>query len=263
MEVVGLLDLFPVWALMIVTVIVVLLSVEAGHRLARYRQRSGEERQEPAGAMVGATLGLLAFMLAFTFGMAASRFDDRRQVVLAEANAIGTTYLRAEMLPEPMRTDTRSLLREYVAARLEATRPGQVDAAVVKSEELQGRLWAQAVTTAAQANTPITGLYIQSLNDVIDLHAKRVMVSLRSRVPGAIWLTLYVLAILAMLAMGYQQGVSGSKRSLAVGALVLSFSMVLMLIVSLDRPDQGLFRVSQQAMIDLQRSMPAPGVVKP
>ena len=94
MEAVGLFDPLPVWLLLLGTVVVVFCSVELGFRLARYRkQHSGEENNGPVGGMVGATLGLLAFMLAFTFGLAASRFDDRRQVVLDEANAIGTTYL--------------------------------------------------------------------------------------------------------------------------------------------------------------------------
>jgi hypothetical protein len=104
-----------------------------------------EEKEAPVGSMVGATLGLLAFMLAFTFGMAENRFEDRRQVVLSEANAIGTAYLRAAMLPEPMRTDSRNLLREYVDVRLEGTRPGKTEQSISKSEELHERLWLEAV----------------------------------------------------------------------------------------------------------------------
>ena len=101
----------------------------------------------------------------------------------------------------------------------------------------------------------MTSLYIQSLNEVIDLHSKRVVAGLRSRVPGAIWISLYLLAVLAMSAMGYQQGLTSTKRSLAVMALVLAFSLVLMLIVDLDRPGQSLIQVSQQSMIDLRKSM--------
>jgi hypothetical protein len=253
---IGLLDPWPLWALLLATLTVAHLSVEGGYRLARYRQRrSGEEKQEPVGSMVGATLGLLAFMLAFTFGLAGSRFDDRRQVILAEANAIGTAYLRAELLPQPIGAEVRNLLREYVDARLEATQSERTDQALARSEQLQRRLWAQALAAAEKDQSPITGLFIQSLNEVIDLHAKRVMVGLRSRVPGAIWMTLYLLAILGMAMMGYQEGGTGSKRSPAKLALVLAFSLVLMLIVDLDRPGQGMLQVSQQSMIDLRNSM--------
>ena len=264
MEVNGLLDPFPLWTLFPVTVVVVLLSVEVGYRVGRNRrQRSQEEKEAPVGAMVGATLGLLAFMLAFTFGLAANRFEERRQVVLSEANAIGTTYLRAAMLPEPMRTESRNLLREYVDVRLEATQPGKTGQAISKSEELHDRLWSQAVAAAEKDRSPITGLFIQSLNEVIDLHAKRVMAALRSRVPGAIWIGLYLLAILSMVAMGYHEGVTSNKRSVAVVAVVLAFSAVLFLIADLDRPGKGLLRVSQQTMIDLRNSMSVQRVHEP
>ena len=94
------LDGLPLWGLFLTIVVLVLAAIEGGYRLGSYRHRQeGREKEAPVGAMVGATLGLLAFMLAFTFGMAASRFDTRKQLVLDEANAIGTTYLRTAMLP--------------------------------------------------------------------------------------------------------------------------------------------------------------------
>jgi hypothetical protein len=256
MEATGLIDLLPLWLILPLTIVVALLSVELGYRAARYGERhSLEEKEAPVGGMVGATLGLLAFMLAFTFGLAGSRFEDRRQVLLSESNAIGTTYLRAAMLPEPMRTETQNLLREYVDVRLEAVQSGKLDQALTRSEELHNRLWSQAVAAAEKDRSPITGLFIQSLNEVIDLHAKRVMAGLRSRVPGVIWIVLYVLAILAMIMMGYHSGLAHSRRSIAVIALILGFSAVLYLIADLDRPGQGTLRVSQQAMLDLRRSM--------
>jgi hypothetical protein len=256
MEITSMLDLLPLWSILPLTIAIALLSVELGYRLAIYRlHHSAEEKESPVGGMVGGTLGLLAFMLAFTFGLAGSRHEDRRQILLSEANAIGTTYLRAAMLPEPMRTETQNLLREYVDVRLEAVQPGKLDQAVVKSEELHNRLWSQAVAVAEKDRSPITGLFIQSLNEMIDLHATRVMAVLRSRVPGIIWIVLYVLAVLAMVMMGYHSGLAHSRRSIAVIALVLGFSSVLYLIADLDRPGQGTLLVSQQSMIDLRKSM--------
>src|SRR5688572_13021492 len=203
MEISGLLDRFPVWTLLPITIAIALLAVEGGRRLAVYRlRRSEEEKESPVSGMVGATLGLLAFILAFTFGLAGSRYEARRQLVLQEANAIGTTYLRAAMLAEPMRTDARNLLREYVGVRLDGVQSGNVDQAMVKSEEIHNRLWAVATSAAEKEKNVITSLFIQTLNQVIDLHAERIMAGLRSRVPGIIWLVLYLLLILGMVMLG-------------------------------------------------------------
>ena len=129
MQVSGVVDRLPLWVLFIGTVAIILLSVEGGWRLGNTRrQRAEHEKDAPIDAIVGAMLGLLAFLLAFTFGMSASRFDARRQLVLQEANAIGTAYLRADMLPEPQRSEIRNQLREYatlrVAARFREPDPG-------------------------------------------------------------------------------------------------------------------------------------------
>ena len=238
------------------TVALSLVAVEAGYRFARHQQqRAHEEKETPLAGMVGGTVSLLAFMLAFTFGFAGSRFEDRRQVMLSEANAIGTTYLRAAMLPEPMRTEARSLLREYVDVRLEAVQPGKLNQSIAKSEELYNRLWSLAVAATEKDRTPITALFVASLNEVIDLHAKRVMAVLRSRVPNEIWIVLYLIAVLAMVMMGYHSGLVRSRRSIAMIALVIGFSSVMFLIADLDRPGQGILRVSQQSMLDLRQSM--------
>jgi hypothetical protein len=239
--------------------LLVLLSIEGGYRLGKHRRsRSEEEKEAPVGAMVGATLGLLAFILAFTFGLAATRFDTRRLVLLDEANAIGTTYLRAGMLPE-RREEIRTLLRDYVDTRLEAVRSGNVTAGIRRSEQLQDQLWAQAVAIGEHNPTSIVvGLFVQSLNDVIDLHAKRVTAGLRNRIPGAIWVALFAVAILSLGAMGYHAGLSRTSRSLAELAVAFTFSVVIGLIADLDRPQEGILTVSQQALIDLRQSMQVP-----
>lgn len=251
----GPLDPFPLWTILPLTVVLAVLSVELGYRLARYRlQRDELEKESPLGGMVGAILGLLAFMLAFTFGLAGSRFEDRRQILLSEANAIGTTYLRAAMLSEPMRTESQKLLREYVDVRLEGVQPGKLEQALARSEQLHNQLWSQAVAATEKERSPITSIYVESLNELIDLHATRLM-ALRARVPAVIWIVLYLLGFLAMVLMGYQSGLAKSSRSIAAVALIFGFSLVLYLIADLDRPGQGTLQVSQQSMIDLRNSM--------
>lgn len=256
----GPIDTLPLWALFIVILLVVLLSVELGYRLGKYRRsRREEEKEAPLGTMVGATLGLLAFILAFTFGLAAARFDTRRQVLLDEANAIGTTYLRAGMLPE-RGEQIRGLLREYVAVRLEAVGSGKVNEGVLRSEDIQQKVWLQAETLGqTNENSIVVGLFVQSLNQMIDLHAERLQAGLRSRIPGPIWLGLFAVAALSLATMGYHAGLSGTRRSLAIVAVAVTFSVVIELIADLDRPQEGVLRVSQQALLDVQRSMTPPG----
>ena len=255
------LDLLPLWAILLGTLLIVLLSLECGYRLGRLRRRRSEQEKEaPVGAMAGATLGLLAFLLAFTFGLAATRFDARRQVLLDEANAIGTCYLRAGLISEPHGSEVRKLLREYVDVRLEVARTkDNLNQAMRRSAELHGLLWAHAVAVGQSSpNSVVVALFISSLNDVIDLHAKRLMVGLRSRIPPIIWVTLYAISILAFAAMGYHGGLAGTSRSLVIFAIALTFSAVLWLIADLDRPREGWLRVNQQPMVDLRNSMNEP-----
>jgi hypothetical protein len=254
----GPLDSFPLWLLFAATVVLICGAVEVGYRLGRYRQVHLPEKEAPVGAMAAAMLGLLAFMLAFTFGLAATRFDERRHAILNESNAIGTTYLRAEMLPSPHRAQVRRLLRDYVDARVEGVATGQLNEAVSQSQELQRQLWTEATAVAeADARSIISGLFIQSLNEMIDLHSTRVMVGLRSRIPAVIWGALYFVATLTMATMGYHEGLTGARRSLASFALVVAFSSILFMTVDLDRPQEGLLRISQQSVLDLQQLMQA------
>jgi hypothetical protein len=171
--------------------------------------------------------------------MAASRFDLRRELVLDEANAIGTTYLRAALVPEPHRSEVRTLLRDYVDVRLEGVESGMVVPALARSVELHGRLWAQAVLAAEKNPTPITSLFVQSVNELINLHAKRLTIGLRNRIPTPIWWALYFTALLAMVGVGYYEGLTSATRSLETLVLVVTFSGVLGLLADLDRPQEG------------------------
>lgn len=249
-------DAIPLWMIFGGTLAGIFVLVEVGYQLGRWRGRAEHEKEGAVGGMVAAELGLLAFLLAITFSLAASRFDDRRTVLLDESNAIGTCYLRAAMLPQSQRLVVRQVLRDYVEVRLAAARDGSVEQAIRRSEDMHNLLWAQAVAAAqGDPHSVQIGLFVSSLNDVIDLHAKRLQASLRSRLPSTIWIVLFGVAALSFAAMGYQQGLAGSRRSPAIVAVALGFAIVLWLVVDLERPHQGLLRVSQQPLIDLQKSM--------
>jgi len=248
----------PLGLLFAAVVGVAALAVEGGYRLGRYRlSHTTEEKEAPVGAMVGSILGLFAFVLAFTFGLSANWFEARRQAVLDESNAIGTTYLRAALLPEPVRGESARLLREYVDVRLAMVQDGRLAEGMTRSDELQRKLWERAVAGARQQPGPITGLYVASLNEVIDMHAVRVQVGVRNRIPPSIWAGLLALGALATTAVGYQAGIAATRRSPAMLALVLAFSGVLFMIADLDRPQQGFLTVGQQPMLDLQAGMRA------
>jgi hypothetical protein len=254
------LDRLPLWALFLATVALVLVAVEVGYRLGTRRRRQTEtERESSVGAIVGATLGLVAFFLAFTFGLAAARYEARRQVILEEANAIGTTYLRAALLPQPEQSETRRLLREYLEVRINGVRPEIVQQAVSESAGLHTRLWAQAVAAGTKDPRSIpTGLFIQSLNELIDVHSKRTLIGVWNRIPGALWGVLMFIAVLAMAQLGYLEGLTGPRRSPVALALVLTLAAVIFLIADLDRPHEGLLRVGQQSMLDLRESLREP-----
>jgi len=250
-----LLDSIPLPVLALGTVIIVLVALEVGFRLGCWRRIRSSSEDAALGGVVGATLGLLAFLLAFTFGMAASRFEDRRQVLLEEVNLLGDSFLRADFIGEPHRSAVRRLLQEYVEARLDAVRNGDLALAVQRSEQLHQEIWSHVVAMGtADPSSEMKALFVDSMNAVISTHTKRLVVA-RNRIPSTIWLALYAMTILAMATVGYQSGVSGPRRSAAMPTLALTFSIVIALIADLDRPLQGLLRVDQQAMVDLQHTM--------
>ncbi len=253
----GPIDVIPLWGMFAATLVVILLSIESGYLLGRFRRRYSEEEKEgPVSAIVAATLGLLGFILAFTFGLGSSRFEARRQIVVEEANAIGTTYLRAGLLPDGRGAKTRQLLKEYVDARLEAVETGNIAKLLQRSDELQRQLWKEAEAVGQEhPNSIVVGLFIQSLNEMIDIHAKRLQVAVRNRIPGDLWVTLYLVTILTMAGVGYHGGLTKSRRSPTIAVLVITFSIIMLLVADLDRPQEGFLKVSQQPMTELRNSM--------
>jgi hypothetical protein len=242
-------------------VAIILLAVEIGFHIGIRRTRKFEnERQAPIDAMVGSTLGLLAFMLAFTFGMATSRYEARKQQLLDDVIAIRTVDLRAQLLPEPHRSAIRALLREYVDIRVEVSRaPGELAQGIAHSEELHDQLWSHAVALGPDLTaTPFTVSYMQALIQMMDVHSKRLTASVHNRIPGEIWLALYCVAVLAMAITGYRTGIVERRSVIATLIVVLAFSVVIVVIADLDRPQEGFLKISQQSMLDLQTRLHRP-----
>ncbi len=247
----------PLWVVFILTFAICIIAVEAGAGAARLalRRRSEKEPEAALGSLVGAILGLLAFFLAFTFGMTASRYDARKQLVLEESNAIGTTFLRAALLPPKQGLEVRRLLREYADIR-SAKANVNVQEILTKSLDIHRRLWSETKSLIREdMDSEIRSLFIVSLNELIDLHQSRVTVALEYRIPGTVWLVVYLLSVLSMLMVGYQVGMSGVRRLRGTPMLVAAFSIVILMIADIDRPIEGFMRLSQQPIVDVQQMM--------
>jgi hypothetical protein len=257
------LDVLPLWGFFFGTIAVILLSVEAGFALGKQAaRRSQNEKEAPAAAIGGAVLGLVAFMLAFTFSIASGRFDARKELVRDDAGAIRTAWLRADFLAEPERGEIKKLLSEYLDVRVaiaESKDLTRVPAAQATSTAIQRRLWEYAVANGKKdLNSDIGALLVESINEVINVHAVRMAVAVDTRIPSGIWIVLYALSVLGMLAMGYHTAISGSMRSRAGIILAVSFALVITLIAGLDRPDTPFVSVTQKPLRDLQRFMEQP-----
>ena len=250
------LDYLPIWGVYLLTVVILLLAFEAGYRSGVVIQkRRPDQAESGVGTMVGASLAFLGFLLAFIIGIAVNIFNERRALVVKEANAIGTAYLRAEYLDEPFSTKSRELLREYVDMRLMALDRDKLESAITRSEKIQQELWGQVVTLAKTNPTPTTALYISSLNEVIDIHSERFNISLEVRVPPAILLGLYLVAALSMMLIGMQGSYAAKRTIIAPLLMVLILSLVFVLITDLERSQQGLMQISHQPLIALKHQL--------
>jgi hypothetical protein len=248
------LDVFPLWLLFLLTLLMLLLSAEAGYRAGlAWRRRAPEDKEGPTGAMTSATLALLAFLLAFITGVAVNRYDNRRQLVVNEANSIGTTYLRAGYLDEPQRSEIRELLREYVNLRVSDVE--DAEEARLRSEAIHNELWSAAIVVAREDPTPVTSIFITSLNEMIDIHAERVVAIFNTRLPPPVELGIFLAAFVTVAMVGFNNAMQGSRSVIPLVALIVIFSAVMLLIVDLDRATEGLLQVNQQALIDLQTQL--------
>jgi len=250
------LDLFPIWGIYLLTVAVLILASEGGYRLGFVVQKRWPDHSESGvSLMVGASLAFLGFLLAFVSSIAVNLYNERLELVLAEADAIGTTYLRAGYLDQPISTKSQKLLVEYTELRLAALDREQRAYAISRSEEIHHELWSMAEVIARNSPTPLTALYTDSLNKLIDLHAARINKELVVRVPPVFLLTVYLVAICTMLLIGVYGSYSKKLNYLALIIMVLILSIVFFVIIDLDRSYQGLITIPQNALTDLLRQM--------
>lgn len=188
--------------------------------------------------------------------MAEARFSKRRALVLEEANALGTTFLRTDLLPEPHADNAKALLREYVRVRLGVLTPEKLPEAMAKSAQLHEKIWAEASASAKlDPHSVAVGLFIHSLNALIDLHETRVAIGIYARLPATILIALMVLSCLAVVMIGYTAALAHARTPLQTLGVIVSIAVVLTLIVDLDRPWQTMFAVGRRALADVQATM--------
>jgi hypothetical protein len=240
-----------------------LLGAELGYRLARRgHQTHNDLTRTQIISIQAATLGLLALLLGFTFSMAVSRFEYRKQLVVQESNAIGTAALRSQFLPASRKEEVTKLFRRYVDIRLESvlhTVQGSSDRKQLDLEirTIQRQLWRIASESAgAEPRSIPLGLFAHAINEVIDIKSKR-DVAVANHVPASVQVFLLAFAVLAAVVLGYGNGLTGARIRSLTTAYCVVVGLVIMLITDLDRPQRGLARTSQQSMIELQQIMDA------
>jgi hypothetical protein len=246
--------------LLLCAIAVFLIALEVGYRLGRRRQdKTDEPDKSHTNALQGATLGLLALLLGFTFAMAVSRFDNRKTVIMEQANAIGTAELRSRLLPAAYAEKAAPLFRDYVADWLQYRSAGS-DVGTIKAAEgsafrIEAQLWDIARdATAEDPHSIPAGLFSAAMNEVIDMHERRHR-SLLDRVPEAVILLLFAVAVLALGQVAYSSGLSGRRRQIANIIFAFIIALVLVIILDVDRPRRGFIQVSQDSMLRLQESL--------
>ena len=238
-----------------------LILFEAGRRIGvRHLQRDPNGAPAGIGTLEGAVFALLGLLIAFTFSGAAARFDTRRLQIVDEANAIGTAYLRVDLLPEASRPAMRERFRTYVDLRLDVYRKlpdlAAVKLALDRSTALQGEIWSQAVAGCRAESSPCAMLLLPALNQMIDITTTRT-VAAEIHAPWIVFALLFALALVASLLAGY--GSAGSRTHSWTHVLVFVAIMTasIYLILDLEYPRFGLIKLDpfDQVLIDVRQNM--------
>jgi hypothetical protein len=245
------------WIVLFIVAGLLLAIAETGFRFGRYAvDRDPDAARSHSGSVQGAVLGLMGLLLGFTFAVAVGRSETRRNLAVEEANSIGTTWLRADFLPDP--APVKQLLIRYTRLRLEAAKVADdsvaFDAAVKESEAIHRELWDLARKAATAKPDAVTTSFITSLNETIDLQSSRLAAN-RNHVPGAVWLLLLAVTGCGAWAGGFASGTLQHRTAFSQFIFPALIGIVITLIADLDRPRNGVINVSQKPMEDLLESV--------
>jgi hypothetical protein len=258
----------PDWAVACALLGLLWLATEVGFHLgarARAQQQSGNSLN--IDLVHGAILGLLSLLLAFTYSFVADRHKVRQALIVREANAIGTAFLRTGLLQETPRRELQDLLRRYLDSRILSeevvAEPSKLAEAIQRSLQVQAALWPTVSRhIAGRPPTVLDSLVFQTLNEVIDLHTER-LAAAEYRLPGVILWLLCLLALTGLALTGFASGLRGRPSAYVTGALAVLVMAVIMVIIALDSPQQSFIRLSQTSLIQLRDSLQAATTTTP
>jgi hypothetical protein len=241
---------------LVLSLVVLWLSARLGAVFCRGREKLEADERDDFSLVVAATLTLLGLIIGFSFSMASSRFDQRKIYEEAEANAIGTEYVRADLLPAPDAARVRLLLRTYLDQRVlfyETRDARQIQQINATTAQLQTDLWSAARAPAAAQPTPVVALAISGMNDVLNSQGYT-QAAWWNRIPKGAWALMAAIAICCNLLIGY--GVRrAQKESILLFVLPLVVSISFFLIADIDSPRAGLIRVQPQNLLSLSQSL--------
>ena len=223
--------------------------------LGKQARRRRTDQSDQLSTIQGAMLGMLALLLGFSFALAAGRFNDRVQLIVSEANAIGTAWLRCDLLPDGARAELHQILGDYTDQRIlfyDAADAAGQQAAAKKSGALQVKMWA-IVAEESKAQPALANVLLPPFNEVMDLQTARVAAATR-HMPGMLLLLLLSCSLVSVASVGYGCGLAGKRNVLLTTSLAFIISGALWATIDMDHPRKGLIRVGQQPMLDLQKS---------
>jgi len=252
----------PALAFAVLLFLGMLVLLEAGRRLGLRRRPAEADDRGGLGAIEGAVFALFGLLVAFTFSGAASRFSEKRMLIAEEVNAVGTAYLRIDLVPDDAQPALRELFRQYVASRLATYRKlPDMEAArleMARSKELGEQIWSQAIAaTRLQASDPGAGrLLLPALNSMFDAATTRTM-ALQAHPPGIIYVLLFGLGVVCSLLAGYRMAASSVRSWLHILGFTAITVVVVYVTLDIEYPRTGLFRLesADQLLLETHEGM--------
>ena len=254
------LDDIPLLLYLLLAILLMVSFIEFGFWVGKRHQGKPYKAQTAqVRAIMGASLGLLAFMLAFSFSMAQRHFEARTDAYLLEISAIDAAYRGADLLEEHQRISARELLRQFVQLRRDTSKAAlsgeleEVIETIREAERVHDKLWQVADAAMSSPGDSIDdSIFVRGVLEMIKASDERIQATIFNRISPVIWLTLLLMSFLSMIVLGYHAGLSGTRSGLATWTLAITFAAVMTLVTDLDRPRMSLFKMNESLMVELQ-----------
>jgi hypothetical protein len=256
----NLLDNSPGWLIFFGMLILMLAGNYYGYKFGLWHKKKMPDADDSSnGELMGAIFGVLGFTLAFLFGMSLTRLEHKKEIVMEEASAILAAYQQSQFLPEPHKSQTGRMIRDYAGLRYElATQAREnrnmqsLQEGILLSERMQDSLIREGMAASKIPDTDASS-FIQSISSLIDINMRRINNATGDRIPRSLKVLMYVMSLLGLAAIGYSSGLKGGRSLVANFILVLVFAVIIGIILDMDHPANSLFKISQQPMLDVLR----------